>query len=290
LKVHHPAEFYCGLINNQPMGFYSVHTLIQDAKRRGMRIRPVSFLESQVKSTVEDDQTVRLGLHRLKGLTAATANRIVQERKRCGFSSLEDFIARVRPSAKEKRLLALSGALNGLPEVQHRRQGLWQVELPFHFDLLSPAVSGQPGELPAMGAAERLSADYSTQGASTGPHPMRLWREANPDRKILRARDLQCLSHGIPVIVAGMAICRQRPGTAKGHCFISLEDETGIANLFVRKETFHRYRTVITAEPFLLAHGRLQRSEGDQPTVYVTDVVPLPRAERGQASASHDFH
>jgi len=88
---------------------------------------------------------------------------------------------------------------------------------------------------------------------------MKLWPEANPDRRILRARDLQCLPHGIPVTVAGMAICRQRPGTAKGHCFISLEDETGIANLFVKKETFHRFRMVITAESFLLARGRLQR-------------------------------
>ena len=290
LKVHHPAEFYTGLINNQPMGFYSVHTLIQDAKRHGIRVRPVSCLDSQVESTVQDDRTVRLGLHRLKGLTAAAAGRIVEERGKREFSSLENFLGRVRPSAKEKRILALSGALNGLPDVEHRRQGLWQVEMPFHFDLLGSAASNQPDVLPVMAPAERLSADYATQGASTGPHPMRLWREANPDRRILRAQDLHCLPQGIPVTVAGMAICRQRPGTAKGHCFISLEDETGIANLFVKKETFHRLRMVITAEPFLLAHGRLQRSEGDQPTIYVTDVLPLPRMDRGQASASHDFH
>lgn len=290
LKVHHPAEFYTGLINNQPMGFYSVHTLIQDAKRRGIRVRPVSYLDSQLDSTVEDDRTVRLGFHRLKGLTTAAAGRIVEERERRSFSSLEDFIARVRPSAKERRILALSGALNGLPDIEHRRQGLWQVEMPFHFDLLGSAVQIQPGVLPVMDAAERLSADYATQGASTGPHPMRLWREAHPDRRILRAKDLQILPHGIPVTVAGMAICRQRPETAKGHCFISLEDETGISNLFVKKETFHRFRMVITAEPFLLAHGRLQRSEGDQPTVYVTEVVPLPRAELSQAAVSHDFH
>lgn len=289
LKVHHPVEFYTGLINNQPMGFYSVHTLIQDAKRHGIRVRPVSCLASQVESTVEDDRTLRLGLHRLKGLTAATAARIVGEREERPFSSLDDFVDRVRPSAKERRLLALGGALNGLPEIEHRRQGLWQVELPFHFDLLDNGPK-HPAALPVMAPAERLSADYATQGASTGPHPMRLWREGSKDRSVLRAIDLQNLPQGIPVTVAGMAICRQRPGTAKGHCFISLEDETGIANLFVKKETFHHFRMVITAEPFLLAIGRLQRSEGDQPTVYVTEISPLPRMDRIQAAASHDFH
>ena len=108
--------------------------------------------------------------------------------------------------------------------------------------------------------------------------------------EILRARDLQHLPNGLAVAIAGMAICRQRPGTAKGHCFISLEDETGIANLFVPKATFQRLRRVITSEPFLLAKGRLQRSEGDQPTVYVTHVEPLPDGPAGHAAESHDFH
>jgi error-prone DNA polymerase len=289
-KVHHPAEFYAGLINHQPMGFYSVHTLIQDAKRHGIRVKPISCLVSDVASIVEDDHTLRLGLHRLKGLTRATAAKIVAERKRREFSSLEDFLARVQPSAKERRLLASSGALNGLPEVAHRREGLWQVELPLHFDLLENADERIAVPLPAMSSVERLSADYAAQGASTGPHPMALWRKNHGTRTILRATDLRNLPHGIPVTVAGMAICRQRPGTAKGHCFISLEDETGIANLFVKKETFQRLRLVITSEPFLLARGRLQRSEGDQPTVYVTEVEPLAGVDQGHASGSHDFH
>jgi error-prone DNA polymerase len=94
----------------------------------------------------------------------------------------------------------------------------------------------------------------------------------------------------MPVSIAGMAICRQRPGTAKGHCFISLEDETGIANLFVRKDTFQRLRLVITSESFLLAHGIIQRSEGDQPTVFVKEIEPLPDTEAQHATRSHDFH
>ncbi len=288
LKVHHPAEFYAGLIDNQPMGFYSVNTLIQDAKRHGIRIKPVSCLWSGVLTEVEDDATLRLGLDRIKSLSAA--ERIVSERMKSQFSSLEDFMSRVRPTAKEKRLLAQAGALNGLPDVTHRRSALWQVELPLHDDLLIPPRPNGQEFLQVMSVEERLSADYHTQGASTGPHPMGLWRERSGSRNILRATDLQNLPHGVPVTVAGLAICRQRPGTAKGHCFISMEDETGIANLFVPKKTFHRLRQVITSEPFLLAEGILQRSEGDQPTVYVLHVEPLSGIEPEHATRSHDFH
>jgi error-prone DNA polymerase len=290
LKVHHPAEFYAGLVNHQPMGFYSVNTLLQDAQRHGVRIRPVSCIRSNELTEVENAGTLRLGLHRIKGLSAATTGRITGEREKSEFSSLEDFLARVRPGAKEKRALAQAGALNGLPEISHRREALWQVELPLHDDLLLPRRPVRHGILPVMSAAERLSADFATQGASTGPHPIFLWRENQGTRNILRASDLQNLPHGIPVTVAGMAICRQRPGTAKGHCFISLEDETGIANLFVPKTTFHRLRGVITSEPFLRVEGILQRSEGDQPTVYVFHIEPLSGIEPEHAARSHDFH
>lgn len=288
LKVHHPAEFYAGLINNQPMGFYSVNTLMQDAKRHGIQIRPVSCLWSEVETIVVDDTTLRLGLNRMKGLSAATAAAIVSERETRWFSSLDDFLYRVNPNAKERRLLAKAGALNDLPDIEHRREALWQVELPLFDDLMATAREAAP--LPAMAIAERLTADYATQGASSGPHPMRLWRQNHGTREVLRAVDLQNLPGGVPVTVAGLAICRQRPGTAKGHCFISLEDETGIANLFVPQETFQRLRMVITTESFLRAQGRLQRSEGDQPTVYVTAVYPLAGSNAEQAARSHDFH
>jgi error-prone DNA polymerase len=288
LKVHHPAEFYAGLLNHQPMGFYSVNTLIQDARRRKLRVLPVSCLSSGAETDVIDDATIRLGLNRLHGLSGNTIGRLVTERTREPFLSLEDFLLRVKPTAREKRLLAQGGVLNDLPEVVHRRQALWQVELPLYDDLIP--VADASAVLPPMSLGERLSADFQTQGASTGPHPMRLWRERHGTKRILRARDLHILPHGMPVSIAGMAICRQRPGTAKGHCFISLEDETGIANLFVRKDTFQRLRLVITSESFLLAHGIIQRSEGDQPTVFVKEIEPLPDTEAEHATRSHDFH
>jgi error-prone DNA polymerase len=202
---------------------------------------------------------------------------------------MEDFLKRVQPSVSERRVLARSGALNALAEVGHRREALWQVELPLRDDLLPRTESLRSDLLGVMSMSERLSADFATQGASTGPHPMRIWRKNHGSRTILRARDLCNLPHGIPVVVAGMAICRQRPGTAKGHCFISLEDETGIANLFVPKTTFYRLRRVISSESFLLAHGMIQRSEEDRVTVYVTEIDSLSNHENEHSVKSHDF-
>ncbi|MES2658343.1 MAG: error-prone DNA polymerase [Verrucomicrobiota bacterium] len=290
LKVNHTAEFYTGLINNQPMGFYSVNTLLQDAKHHGLRILPVCCVESEELTKVLNDTTLRLGLNRLKNLGKATIGRIIEERAARPFDSLEDFLHRVKPGEKERRALARGGALNGLPKVSHRRQAMWQAELPLHDDLFHAEAPAFPEMIPAMTLAERLTSDYAVQGASSGPHPMKLWRESVTNRKIQRATDLQNLPGGIPVVVGGMVICRQRPGTAKGHCFISLEDETGIANLFVPRDTFHHFRQIIVTEPFLLASGRLQRSRGDKPTVYVTGVAPLGGIGSDHAAASHDFH
>ena len=155
-----------------------------------------------------------------------------------------------------------------------------------------------------MSALERLATDYATLGHSTGLHPMALLRKTwkvesrnvqeSPDLRPstttpYRANELNSLSHGAHIAVAGLVICRQRPSTAKGHCFISLEDETGITNLFVPRDTFRSYRLLITSEPFLLCRGRLQIPEGGHPTVYTThlDALPFPADLKPR---SHDFH
>ena len=292
-KVHEPAAFYTGLLNNQPMGFYSAHSLIQDAKRHGIQVLPVSSLHSLVTTEVVDKAAIRLGLHRLRGVSKETQQRIVRERSRKSFDSLEDFLGRVAPNARERRILAKSGALNDLPKVGHRRKAMWQVELPLYGDLLETSgcdVEGDAEVLEAMSLPERLASDLAIQGASTGPHAMKLWRRNHPELKLVNARDLQSLPHGMPARVGGLVICRQRPGTAKGHCFISLEDETGISNLFVKKENFQRLRLIIVSEPFLMAAGRVQVSEGGQRTIFVDEVYPLPGAEPVHAAESHDFH
>ena len=287
LKVHRPAEFYCGLINNQPMGFYSVNTLLQDAKRHGVRAKPVSVIHSMIETEVVDDGTLRLGFHRLKGLGRKTMERLVERRSEKQFDSLTDFLRRVKPNVKERRILAALGALNDLPEVEHRRDALWQTEkLPFDDLFATP----EPTEkvLPMMDSLERLNTDFALQGATTGPHPMRLWRKEQTETFATSA-SLHKLPHGMPLTIAGLVICRQRPGTAKGHCFISLEDEYGIANLFIPRKTFHEYRLTITSESFLLVRGRLQITEGKQPTVYVVSLAPLDVAP-DLATSSHDFH
>ena len=287
LKVHRPAEFYCGLLNNQPMGFYSVNTLMQDAKRHRIRTKPVSVVHSMAATEVLDDQTLRLGFHHLKGLRQATIDRLLEGRSQAPFFSLDDFLRRVRPNAKERRILAAAGALNDLPEVKHRRDALWQAEQLPPDDLF--ANSTPPDQvLEIMTLAERLQSDFSLVGATTGPHPMRLWRKEQSE-PLTNSADLFTLPHGKPLTIAGLVICRQRPGTAKGHCFISLEDEFGIANLFIPRKTFHEYKLIITSESFLLVQGRLQITEGRQPTVYVTRLQPLETS--GEiATVSHDFH
>jgi error-prone DNA polymerase len=289
-KFHEPAAFYTGLLNNQPMGFYSAHSLIQDAKRHGIHISPVSCVHSTVATDVVDDTTIRLGLHRLRGISKEIQEKIVDEREKEAFDSLEDFLSRVAPNARERRILAKAGALNDLPKVGHRRKAMWQVELPLYKDLLDGEERVVEEVLPAMTLPERLASDLAIQGASTGPHPMKLWRKKHSSLKLTNARELQALPHGTPARVGGLVICRQRPGTAKGHCFISLEDETGISNLFVKKETFLRLRMVIVSEPFLMGVGRVQVSEGGQRTVFVEEVFPLPGAEPVYAAESHDFH
>ena len=287
LKVHRAAEFYCGLINNQPMGFYSINTLMQDAKRHGVRTKPISVIHSMITTEVIDDQTLRLGFHRLKGLRQDTSERLLEERSLSTFASLDDFLRRIRPNVKERRLLAAAGALNDLPDVDHRRDALWQAEqLPPDDLFATPPPADQV--LKIMTPSERLQTDFSLVGATVGPHPMRLWRKEQ-NEPLSTSADLFQMPHGKPLTIAGLVICRQRPGTAKGHCFISMEDEFGIANLFIPRKTFHKYKLIITSESFLLVQGRLQITEGRQPTVYVVRLQALGISGE-LATVSHDFH
>ncbi|MGE9270267.1 MAG: DNA polymerase III subunit alpha [Verrucomicrobiales bacterium] len=289
LKAHYPAEFYTGLLNSLPMGFYSASTLIQDARHHGIRVRPVCVKESIEATTVTRLGEIRLGLRRVKGLRESLIRRLLFEREKSPFRSLADFMSRVMPNARERRLLAKAGALNAIPEVDHRRDALWQCELPHFDDLLKEAVHRGRSPLSPMSPEERLHADFETQGHTTGPHPMRLWRKRHPHMHYPTAVAFLDWEHGKSVALAGMVICRQRPGTAKGHCFLSLEDETGIANVFVPCRVFEEYRLTISTEPFLLVHGRVQVGEGGTVTLYTHHLEALPDGARLE-NQSHDFH
>jgi error-prone DNA polymerase len=301
LKVHRAAEFYASLLNNQPMGFYAPATIVKDAHRHGIRMRPVCAAESQWRCAVESNESVRLGFCVVNGLRQEHAEELVRRRGESAFRSLEDFKRRVALTKDELRALAELGALNCFAE--HRRAALWNVEEPAPNGLFAVAggvdpsssvapflpagfnAPGYNGPLAPMTLPERVQADYARMNLTTGPHPMKLLREQLPN--ISRATDLAQARHGATVQIAGNVICRQRPGTAKGFVFISLEDETGVANAIVTPDLFERIRLVITEEPFLLIEGEVQNTE-NVVLVKARNIRPLAHAQLA-GSESHDF-
>jgi error-prone DNA polymerase len=286
LKVHRAPEFYCGLFNNQPMGFYSPATLLKDGKRRGLQFRPVCVMRSEVLCHIEADDSIRLGLNQVQGLHRDKAAELVKQRTERPFTNLGDLLTRVPLNKHERRVLAKIGALNLLSN--HRRTALWDVESFFdENDLFSQeGIQDRDVPLEPMNPLERLQADYDGTRVTTGPHPMTFVRSHLPH--VTRASDLAMGKHGQRVAIAGVVICRQRPGTAKGHVFVSLEDETGISNAIVRSELFEKQRLTITHEPLLEIHGRLQHLEGVV-SVLAKDVRGL-RAPATIEGQSYDFH
>ena len=291
LKAHRAAEFYTALLNNQPMGFYSPATLLMDATQRGITIRPVCVTASHYDTTVEDDTTIRLGLRQVNTLSATSALRIHEQQQRAPWHNMDDFLRRAQIDKTERRTLAKIGALNAL--AAHRRDALWHSErqLP-QGDLFSPSqknvspADSTPSPLPKMQPIERLAADYEGLNLSTGPHPMAYIRKSLPN--VWRAVDLDQARNGQIVLIAGLVICRQRPSTASGHMFISLEDETGISNVFVPSNTFQQLRLIITQERFLQIKGRIQIAD-NVISIYTLGIEAIPYDTK-ISSYSHDFH
>jgi len=310
LKIHRAAEFYASLLNNQPMGFYTPATIVKDAQRHGLRILPVCVVESDWRCGVVSNDAMRLGLCVVNGVRKEHGEALLAERNRTAFASLDDFKRRVELSKDELRTLAELGALNCF--ATHRRAAMWRVEETQHNDLLN--VPGRVGVSPAgfgilpkqscfrqrdahptrdiesplspMSMPERVKADYTAMNLTTGPHPMKLLRGQLPNA--WRASDLASARHGDIVQIAGNVICRQRPGTAKGFVFVSLEDETGVANAIVTPDLFERMRLLITEEPFLIIEGPVQNSE-NVVLIKAEKIRPLAH-EQLVGSESHDFH
>jgi error-prone DNA polymerase len=281
LKCHHPAAFTCALLDNQPMGFYHPFTLVKDAQRHGVRFRPVDVTRSGRLCSLEEGE-VRLGLGYVRGLRAEAADRIERERSLATFASLQDFVDRTGLRRDEQRNLAEVGALNAFGLT--RRSALWQVEKAGRprGPLFSQALEGafpeangptdpeepagvwapRDGILPEMAFPERLASDLAGTGLTVGPHPVSLYRAELLERGVRRAVELPRLADGERVRVAGAVICRQRPGTARGFLFLTLEDETGLVNVIVKPDLFHREHAVLVGEPVLEVDGRLQASDG----------------------------
>jgi error-prone DNA polymerase len=287
LKAHRPAEFYAALLNNQPMGFYSSATLVQDARRHGLRVLPPCVAASAAECRVEADRVIRLGLRSVRGLRSAAVEGLLEARRKGPFSSVEDLVGRAGLNPAERRSLARAGAMNAL--AGHRREALWRVEAAHpEDDLFRLAEAGEEtalSPLERMTHLERLQADYATTSLTTGAHPMGLIRARLPG--LCPASGLAQAPAGSRVRIGGAVITRQRPGTAKGFCFITLEDETGHANAIVRPGLFEESRLVINLEPALVVTGRVQRERGVI-HVMAERIEALPAAGLPE-QPSHDF-
>ena len=295
LKCHYLAAFTAAILNNQPMGFYSPATLVKDAQRHGLRVRPIDVTRSNWECTLEGNTSLalRIGLRYVRGLHETTGRAIVRSRNERAFASIDDLVLRV-PELQKNELVQLAeiGALNFLDAAnhRHRRDALWQVERAAQRTgpLLEALETGEEASpLDTMTPEERLLADFGGTGMTIGPHPMAYCREELNPMQILRASDLREIPNGRWVRVAGCVIARQRPGTAKGFVFLSLEDETGIANIIVTPDILDRYRATIIQGKFLLFEGPLQN---------VDNVIHV-RASRVEeisilnaAPPSRDFH
>jgi error-prone DNA polymerase len=289
LKRHHPAAFACALLNSQPMGFYAPHTLVEDAKRHGVEVRGVDVLASEWESTLEgrgrgapaaagETPAVRIGLHAVRGLPREVGAAILGARAGAPFASLGDLVRRAGISRAWLVRLAEAGALGAL--APDRRNAVWRslgVEADGG-DLFAGVSPPEPDAgLDPASATEEVSADFAATGLSTRSHPMAVVRPTLASRRVRTAREIARMPDRAPVEVAGLVIVRQRPETARGIVFVSLEDETGIANLVVMPEVYERCRPVVRGAPFVLARGEVERS-GDVVNVRVESVAPLALA------------
>jgi len=299
LKCHYLAAFTAAILNNQPMGFYSPATLVKDAQRHGLRVRAIDVTKSDWVCTLEKaggEYVMRVGLRYVKGLREEIGREIVRQREIEMFRSIDDLKLRV-PELRKNDLAALAeiGALNfiGGKDGFHRRDALWQIERvarrpgPLLESVESDDALAQRSPLQPMTSEDRLVADFHNTGMTVGPHPLRYHREDLRRQGVITAIELRSLRDGTRVRVAGSVIARQRPGTAKGFVFLSLEDETGISNAILTPQIFREHHVVVVHQQFLLLEGVLQNQE-NVISVKVQRLHPLflTKAE----TVSHDFH
>jgi error-prone DNA polymerase len=312
LRFHYPAEYLCALFNNQPMGFYAPHVLVGDGRRHGVQVLPVDINRSGVKCTVEyqvmSDESwvmsdsdgsahdsslithhsslaaVRLGLDRVRSLNEEVSAAIVAERERHGpFRDLEDFIGRIAECGLKRPAMENLILLGAFPSFElNRRELLWQYglleqtrrekrpsrNLPLGFGTEQDMI-----ERPEMSAWERMVTDYHTLGLSPSLHPLGLMRARLPV-DIVSAEGLESLPDGVNVRVAGLVVCRQRPGTAQGFTFLLIEDETGMANAIIRPPLYERKRPIVRGETMVIVRGKLQSRDGNI-NILVDDIEPL---------------
>ena len=296
LKCNYLAAFTTAMLNNQPMGFYQPFTLVKDAQRHGLKVLPIDITRSDWLCTIEEtDETphaMRLGLKYVRGLSQQSGEAIVRARARRAFAGIDDLCNRVAELRKDElRKLAAVGALNCIQDGRvNRRDALWQVErVTRAAGELYEELLEKDGDTPLlpMSVTERVDADFRGTGLTIGKHPVAYHRAELKKLDALRAIDIRKLRDGSFVRVAGWVIVRQRPGTAKGFMFLTLEDETGVSNIIVTPRLFDRYRVELVEHPFLLIEGALQNQD-NVISVKAKHIQPL--SFKVAATASHDFH
>jgi error-prone DNA polymerase len=284
LKAHHPAAFLASLLNAWPMGFYHPATLVKDAQHHGTRVRPIDVARSGWMCRWEEG-AVRLGLRFVKGLREQTGAAIERAQAQRPFASIDDLARRAALRPTELELLAHAGTLAGFG--RSRREALWQVAKVARRSgpLFESVPTDDPSPLPEMSPVEETRADYQTAEMTAGPHMLAHLRAGLAKRGVASAADLKRRRDGDRVTTAGAVIVRQRPGTAKGFVFLTLEDETGMLQAIVRPDLFKKQRAVVVGSGALVVEGRLQTQDGSM-SVRAERFWTIPEFER---MPSHDF-
>lgn len=289
LKRHHPAAFLCGLLNSQPMGFYSPSMLIQDARRHGVQVLPPDVTASDWESRIDERGAVRLGLREISGFSRRVAESLAVDRQKRPFSSVADLAARLGLQRRDLDLLAAADALQSL--AGHRRQAAWEASAAVVqgdlFDGLP--VREANTELPAPSAGENLVADYHSLGLTLRQHPLTLLRPQLFERRFVTAAELKTTGHRALVRVAGIVVGRQRPGTATGVVFVTLEDESGLTNVVVQPQLVDRQRRELLGARLLGVYGQLQK-EGEVVHLVAKRLVDLSAWLGRLETSSRDFH
>ncbi len=307
LKCHHPAAFACGLLNSQPMGFYAPAQIVNDVKRHGVKVLPVDVVWSGWDCSLEEGSRrkaqgsktpsslslvpcasqIRLGLRMIKGLDEGSAARVVAARGEQAFRDVQDLAERAGLDRKQMRALAEGGALKGL--AGHRHRARWEaLASRRQGDLLSNTTIAEPRTpIKPPRTQDNLLDDYASLGLSLDHHPLALLRP-QLGRRVRRASELASIADGTPIEAAGLVTHRQRPGTASGVVFLSLEDETGIINVVIWPKLVEQYRREVLEGTILRVAGTLQNANGTQHLI-ARSLVSEDHRLAALATHSRDF-
>ena len=295
LKCHEPAAFACALLNSQPMGFYAPAQIVQDLRRHGVEIMPADVTSSDWDCTLnvthqaeEWQPALRLGLRMVSGISTEGASRIVEAREQKPFDSVEDMAIRCDLDKRDLKCLAAAGALSIL--AGHRRQAYWDVAgieqaTPL---ALSTAEEMQPALFP-LTEGQNLAADYASLGLTLGRHPLALLRDPLRRQRMVTAMELRSFPHGRLARAAGLVISRQRPGTASGVTFLTLEDETGSINVVVWRDLADKQRRELLGSRLLAVYGVLER-QGEVTHLIAGHLKDLTPLLGDLVTHSRDFH